>query len=73
MGESTRILLLIISKGGLYGGAAKMYINDGKEASRFITECAEQCHNKLAMELWGKELVDDIVKYSGKHFVLYEK
>ncbi|MBI2722807.1 MAG: hypothetical protein HYX39_11595 [Bacteroidetes bacterium] len=70
---STEILLRIISKGGLYSGAARLYIDDEKEASQFIAECAEQCHNKLALELWGEELVEDIVKYSGKHFVLYDK
>lgn len=62
--ESKRLLNRIKAKGGIYGKAAEMYINDDEKADLFIRECAEQCHNKLAKELWGEELILDIIKYN---------
>jgi len=59
-----RILQRIIDKGGLMGSAAKMYIGDEEKTMQFITECAGQCHNKLAHDIWGEELVFEILKYS---------
>jgi hypothetical protein len=63
--ERKAILNEIKSKGGLYGIAVDMYINDDEKADQFIRECAEQCHNKLALVMWGEELVSDILKYIG--------
>lgn len=57
------ILNGIKAKGGLYGKAAALYIKDEEKADLFIRECAEQCHNKLAQELWGDELVRAILEY----------
>lgn len=59
------ILEGIKAKGGLYGRAVELYMSDDEKADQFIRECAEQCHNKLAQELWGEELVSDILNYSG--------
>jgi hypothetical protein len=61
--ERKKILNVIIAKGGLMGAAARMYINDDQKSDGFIRECYEQCHNKSAQELWGKELVSEIEKY----------
>ncbi len=58
------ILNGIKAKGGLYGKAAEMYMNDEKKSDLFIKECAEQCHNQAAIDHWGEELVSDIVQYS---------
>lgn len=58
------ILNGIKAKGGLYGRAAEMYMNDDEKGDQFIKECAEQCHNKLAQDMWGEQLVSDILKYS---------
>ena len=59
------ILNSIKAKGGLYGRAVDMYMNDDEKADQFIRECAEQCHNKLAIDIWGEELVSDILNFSG--------
>ncbi len=58
------ILEGIKSKGGLYARAAVMYMDDAEKGDLFIKECAEQCHNKSAQELWGEELVKAIKEYS---------
>lgn len=62
--QRINILKDLISKGGLMAGCAKLYLNDEVMGSRFIIECSEQCHNELAFEYWGSELVLDIIKYS---------
>jgi hypothetical protein len=62
------ILNGIKAKGGLYGRAAEMYMNDDEKADQFIKECAEQCHNRLAQEMWGEELVLSIREYSQNVF-----
>lgn len=65
MEKETSILLnRIISKGGLMGYCAKIYLNDEKQAMAFIKECSEQCHNKPAIELWGEELVLEIIIFA---------
>lgn len=61
------IIKRIISKGGLFGSAAKQYLNDENKTGLFIKECSEQCHVPSAKELWGEDLVTDILKYSGKN------
>ncbi len=62
------ILNAIKAKGGLYGRAVEMYMNDEEKADQFIKECAEQCHNRLAQEMWGEELVLAIREYSARAF-----
>lgn len=57
------IMERIISKGGVMGSLAKMYIENDENTDKFIMECAEQCQNKTAEELWGDALVLDILKY----------
>ncbi len=59
------ILNGIKAKGGLYGRVAEIYLKDDADADQFIMECAEQCHNRLAQELWGEELVSEILNFSG--------
>jgi len=54
---------MIVNKGGLIGACAKIYSTDPQMADAFIRECKEQCHNKLAKDLWGKELVSEIIEY----------
>lgn len=65
--KRTSILKNIISKGGLMGDCAKLYLNNEVMTHRFIIECSEQCHHELAIEYWGNELVLDIINY-GKEF-----
>ena len=66
MEASKRISILkaIISKGGLMGSCAKIYLDDEMMGHRFIIECSDQCHTALIAEYFGSELVSDIVKYS---------
>jgi hypothetical protein len=52
------------AKGGVYGRTAEMYMNDDEKADLFIIECAKQCHNKLAQDMWGEDLILAIIKYS---------
>ncbi|MCW3076121.1 MAG: hypothetical protein JWO32_730 [Bacteroidetes bacterium] len=59
-----KILKEIINKGGLMGYVAKMYLNDESLAHQFILECAQQCHNKQAIDFWGTELTQKIIKHS---------
>lgn len=61
--NNTEILTQIIRKGGLMGSVAKIYLNDKEKTDKFILECAEQCHNKNAINLWGEELTKEIIKY----------
>ncbi len=58
------ILQRIVSKGGLMGAAAKLYLNDREKAKQFIKECSEQCHNKSAQIQWGEELTADIIRFN---------
>lgn len=61
--KRTDILNQIISKGGMMGAAARLYINDAEKGDGFIRECYEQCHNTPARKLWGEELVSEIERY----------
>lgn len=51
----------IISSGGLYGQIASRIATEDED--NFIIECFEQCHNKDAHDLWGRELVIVIINY----------
>ena len=62
--DRENIINTIISRGGLMANCAKLYLNNEIMAHLFIIECSEQCHQKLAVEYWGKELVSNIIKYS---------
>jgi len=61
MTSRTLIIQGIISSGGLYGQIAERIAENDRD--KFIIECFEQCHNKEAHELWGQELVMDIISY----------
>ena len=50
----------IISKKGLMGVVAKKYVNNEKEATRFIKECREQTHNESTKKYWGEKLIKEI-------------
>lgn len=71
--EGRYILEQVISRGGLMGAAAKMYINDESKIDEFIKECSEQCHNESAKQLWGKELVSEIQNHTKNRFVYSKK
>lgn len=58
------ILHQIISKGGLYGNIAKLYLNDSIKSHQFLLECSEQCHHISLIEFFGNELIEDIVTYN---------
>lgn len=61
---STSILLnRIVEKGGLMAACAKLYLFDMKKAGQFICECYEQCHNPRAINLWGEDLVSEIINF----------
>lgn len=61
--KTNRILTRIINKGGLYGHCAKLYLNDGEIAKKFIIECSEQRHNESLVDFWSKRLTQDIIEY----------
>jgi len=58
-----KIMEKIISKKGLMGRVAEMYINDEDKAKNFIKECREQTHNEMAQKHWGKKLVREIEQF----------
>ena len=64
--EASILLERIISKGGLYGSAAKMYAGDKEKTEQFILECSEQCHNRSAVNQWGEDLVEEIKTFREK-------
>lgn len=66
------ILHQIISKGGLYGSCAKLYLNDSMKSHQFLLECSEQCHHQSLIDFFGNELIEDIINYSNvsKEFML---
>lgn len=70
MSESIVILKQIIEKGTMIGKCAKLFENDSVKADQFIKECAQQCHNKSAKELWGEKLTKAIIEYNKKHLHL---
>jgi len=49
-------------KGGLFALIADNLQSD-EDADRFIVMCFEQCHNELAAEMWGNQLILKIVNY----------
>lgn len=57
------IITRIIAKGGIYGLSAKNFANHEIYSGQVIVECFEQCHHKEASELWGNDLVKDIIEY----------
>lgn len=54
---------MIVNKGGLMGSCAKIYVSSPQMADAFIRECKEQCHNPSAKNLWGKQLISEIMDY----------
>jgi DNA-binding Xre family transcriptional regulator len=60
---ANQILVRIIEKGGILGQCAKVWSSDKEKVDSFIKECSENCNNRLALELWGEDLVTDIKRY----------
>ena len=60
---ANKILARIIEKGGILGQCAKVWSGDKEKIDLFIKECSAHCNNRLALELWGKDLVDEIKRY----------
>src|SRR5437762_837916 len=57
------ILEEIRDRGGLMGSLAETYFNDEGKSEAFILYCFEQCHNKAIWDLWGKELILEIIHF----------
>ncbi len=64
MTERDNIIYRICEKGGLWGHAAIDYLNDEVNGDNFIIECFDQCHTHCALEMWGQDLVMDIISYA---------
>lgn len=62
-GRLRKILLEIISKGGLIGSCGAKCLNNEIKAKQFIVECGEQTFHPNAKKLWGERLVQDINEY----------
>ena len=62
--ESMLLLKRVITKGGLIGQCAKLYLSDKEKRIQYILECAEHCHNKFSIEYWDEDLVKDILSFS---------
>lgn len=60
------IMTKIISKGGLIGKVASLYIDSNKLSDQFIAECFDQCRNNSAKEHWGEDLIKEIKNYVAK-------
>ena len=58
-----KILNQIIKKGGLLGNVALSFRQDKEKTSRYLKECYQMTHTKLAKELWGDELTQSIIDY----------
>lgn len=61
MNDCKKIIDGIIRSGGLYGEIASQL--PVSHQTDFIVECFEQCHNKTVYDLWGGELIMDIISY----------
>ena len=62
--KRNEILKQIISKGGLLGRCANLYVNDEPMAHKFILECSEQSHHKMLIDYFGIDLISEIENYS---------
>lgn len=63
-----------MSKGGIYGRVAEMYLHDEDKGNAFIKECFFQCHNPELWSFWGIELTLNIISYWIKYLqTLYEE
>lgn len=60
--KKSEIIKRIADCGGLYGQIASKSINP-ENADNFIIECFDQCHNASVQELWGIELLLEILNY----------
>jgi hypothetical protein len=58
-----KIMEGIISKQGVMGTVAKMYVNDRDKSIDFIKDCGEQIHNEGAKKYWGTELINEIEQF----------
>ncbi|MDX2172142.1 MAG: hypothetical protein SFY56_03430 [Bacteroidota bacterium] len=62
--KRNEILKQIISKGGLLGRCANLYVNDKSMAHKFILECSEQAHHAMLIDYFGIDLISEIINYS---------
>jgi hypothetical protein len=65
--SSQTILKRVISKGGLLGACADMYIQDEDKAKQFISELSQMCEKQDYTNYFGKDLITEIHRFaSGK-------
>lgn len=57
------LLWKIIDRGGLVATMAAMYLNDEKNADKFLTELSEQFHIQGTVNFLGSDLIDEIKNY----------
>lgn len=67
--DKRNILNRIINKGGLLGSCAMLYIDNEDCSERFLSECYQQCHIEELIKFWGKELIEDIIKYNNEYTI----
>lgn len=69
MEEKVEILKQIANKGGILGMVARYCLEDEKkfDGNQFLIECYEQCDINSVQNLFGLELVNDIINYNVKY------
>ncbi len=60
------ILDRIICNGGLIGTTAEYFRDNDEISDKFIMECYDQKDTILAREIWGSDLINDIILYREK-------
>lgn len=63
MNNREHIVEKIKDCGGIYGHVAANYIITPLAADQLIEQCFEQCHTAMAQEIWGNELIAEIIQY----------
>lgn len=53
----------IIVMGTFLGKCAETFRNNKDQALEFLADCAEQCQHTNIKELWGEELVTEILQF----------
>lgn len=67
MSGSTEILKQMQHKKGMYGSIARLYVNDPEKSHDFLRECFQQFHCPMALEIFGEDLMQQIVEYAKQH------
>lgn len=65
--EKLKLLNRIIERGTLWAAITKQVIENKYDANQFLIECYEQCKGTSLQQLWGIELIDDIIDYNVKY------